>query len=192
MMPLPFENDLTQSLETLSQGGVILYPTDTVWGLGCDATRPTAVEKIYRIKRRVESKSMIVLVDSFEHLTHYVKQVPDITEDLLASINTPVTVIYSHAIRLASNVIATDGTVGIRIPDDAFCRELIRRFGKPVVSTSANISGEESPALFGQVSAEIKKEVDYIVRHKQDDFTRSKPSMIIRLQDDGSYTILRK
>jgi L-threonylcarbamoyladenylate synthase len=186
-----FEDDIQKSLKILESGGTLLYPTDTIWGIGCDATSRSAVEKVYRIKRRSEAKSLIILIDSFEKLPLYIEKVPDITEDLLASISTPVTIIYSNARKLASNVIASDGTIAIRIVKDDFCAELIRRFGKPIVSSSANISGSDSPVVFSQVADEIRDSVDYIVAYKQDYFTRSKPSTIIRLNDDGIYTIIR-
>ena len=185
------EDDIVNAIRVLQQGGTILYPTDTIWGLGCDATNVKAVEKIYRIKSRTEAKSLIILLDNIDKLSTYIEKVPDITADLLASITNPVTIIYSNARKLAENVIASDGTIAIRIVKDDFCDELIRRFGKPIVSTSANISGFEPPAIFSQVVEEIKKSVDYIVSYKQDTFTRSKPSTIIRLRDDGMYTIIR-
>src|SRR5512133_1363512 len=136
-----FDNDIEKSLKVLADGGTLLYPTDTIWGIGCDATNTMAVEKIYRIKSRSEAKSMIILLDHIDKLSTYIESVPEITGDLLASITNPVTIIYSNARKLAPNVIASDGTVAIRIVKDNFCSELIRRFGKPIVSTSANISG---------------------------------------------------
>jgi L-threonylcarbamoyladenylate synthase len=186
------EDDLVNAIRVLNQGGIILYPTDTIWGIGCDATNTLAVEKVYRIKSRTEAKSLLILLDHFDKLPDYVEKIPDITSDLLDSITNPVTVIYSNAKRLAPNVIAPDGTIAIRIVKDAFCEELIRRFGKPIVSTSANISGFEPPATFSQVTDEIKKAVDYIVSHKHDYFTIAKPSTIIRLRDDGLYSIVRE
>lgn len=183
--------EIENSLKVLESGGTLLYPTDTVWGLGCDATNTKAVEKIYKIKIRTEAKSLIVLLDDFEKLYTYIEKVPDITADLLASITNPVTIIYSNAKKLASNVVASDGTIAIRIVKDDFCKELIRQYGKPIVSTSANISGHEAPAVFSQIGDEIKNAVDYIVKYKQDYFNRSKPSTIIRLRDDGMYTIIR-
>jgi L-threonylcarbamoyladenylate synthase len=186
-----FENDIEKSLKVLEEGGTLLYPTDTIWGIGCDATNTKAVEKVYRIKSRAEAKSLIVLIDHIDKLSTYIEKVPDITGDLLASITNPVTIIYSNARRLAPNVIASDGTIAIRIVKDDFCNELIRRFGKPIVSTSANISGFDPPVVFSQIVDEIKKSIDFIVSYKQDYFTRSKPSTIIRLRDDGMYTIIR-
>lgn len=186
-----FEDDIEKSLKVLGERGTLLYPTDTIWGIGCDATDTKAVEKIYQIKSRAEAKSLIILIDHIDKLSTYIEKVPEITEDLLASIENPVTIIYSNAKRLAPNVIAADGTIAIRIVKDDFCAELIRKFGKPIVSTSANISGLEAPAVFSQIAEEIKKAVDYIVTYKQDYYTRSKPSTIIRLRDNGLYTIIR-
>ena len=187
-----FEDDIQKSLKVLEVGGVLLYPTDTIWGIGCDATNTEAVRKIYHIKSRTEAKSLIILLDHIDKLPTYIEKVPAITGDLLASITNPVTIIYSNARKLAPNLIAADGTIAIRIVKDDFCTELIRRFGKPIVSSSANISGFEAPVVFSQVVDEIKNAVDYIVTYKQDYFTRSKPSTIIRLRDDGMYTIIRE
>lgn len=184
--------DFEAALRTLEEGKILLYPTDTVWGLGCDATNYQAVDTIYKIKRRVETKSMIILLDSFDKLPLYVEDIPEITFDLLSSISNPVTVIYSNAVRLAANVIAPDNTVGIRIVKDDFCSQLIKEFGKPIISTSANISGDETPAIFSHISQEVKDAADYIVNYKQEIFTRSRPSTIIRLYNDGNYTVLRK
>lgn len=188
---MDFEDDIVKSLEVLAAGGTILYPTDTIWGLGCDATNTKAVEKVYRIKNRSEAKSLIVLLDHIDNLATYIEKVPDITGDLLKSITNPVTIIYSNARKLAPNVIAADGTIAMRIVKDDFCNELIRRFGKPIVSTSANISGFDPPVVFSQIAVEIKDSVDYTVSYKQEYFTRAKPSTIIRLSDDGMYTIIR-
>jgi L-threonylcarbamoyladenylate synthase len=184
--------DIFKSLEVLRSGGTFLYPTDTVWGLGCDATNYLAVEKIYRIKRRVESKSLIVLLDSILSLSAYVRKVPEITADLLNSIDNPVTIIYSNARNLAPNVIAADGTIAIRIVKEQFCSKLIREFGRPIVSTSANISGGETPAIFSHIASDIKTEVDYIVKYRQNMFTAVRPSTIIRLYEDGRYTMVRE
>jgi len=186
-----YEEDIVKSLEVLNAGGTFLYPTDTIWGIGCDATNTKAVEKIYRIKSRTEAKSLIILLDNIEKLSTYIEKVPDITSDLLDSISNPVTIIYSNARKLAPNVVASDGTIAIRIVKEEFCSELIKRFGKPIVSTSANISGFDPPAVFSQIPADIKDTVDYIVTYKQDYFARAKPSTIIRLRDDGMYTIIR-
>lgn len=189
--PLP-EDDILSALETLKKGGTILYPTDTVWGLGCDATDFKAVQKIFSIKRRAESKSLIVLVCSFEMIQDYVENIPDIAFDLIQQINKPTTIIYSGAKNLASNVVAADGSIGIRIVKEPFCEELIRQFGKAIVSTSANISDSATPALFQQIPEEIISETDYVVKYKQDVFERAKPSTIIRLYESGEYKIIRE
>lgn len=191
MKPYP-ETDLLSALETLKNGGTILYPTDTVWGLGCDATDFEAVQKIFAIKRRAESKSLIVLVSSFEMIGEYVENVPDIAFDLISQIDKPTTIIYSCAKNLASNVVAADGTIGIRIVKEPFCEELIRSFGKAIVSTSANISEGGTPAMFRQIPEEIIVETDYVVKYKQDIFERAKPSTIIRLFESGEYRIIRE
>jgi len=188
---MDIEDDIRNALSVLNQGGIILYPTDTVWGIGCDATNYQAVDKIYRLKHRIESKSLIILLSSFENLATYVRNIPDITYDLLRSIENPVTVIYSNAWNLAPNVIAGDGTIGIRIIKERFCNELIKRFGRPIVSTSANISGEPTPSTFSQVSEDIRKGVDYCVNFRQNVFTQSKPSTIIRLFENGEYKMIR-
>ncbi len=188
---MDYKDDIEKSLEVLKAGGSILYPTDTIWGIGCDATNTLAVTNVYRIKKRNEAKSLIVLIDHFDKLSEYIEKVPDITADLLASITNPVTIIYSNARRLSPSVIAADGTIAIRVVKDAFCSELIQKFGKPIVSTSANISGFAPPAVYSMIPDEIKNAVDYTVSYKQDYFTRRKPSTIIRLRDDGMYTIIR-
>jgi L-threonylcarbamoyladenylate synthase len=188
---MDFNEDIRKSLEALHAGGTLLYPTDTVWGIGCDATNYQAVDKIHHIKRRYGTKSLIVLLDSFESLASYVKNVPEITFDLLESIDNPVTVIYSNARNLAPNVIAKDGTIGIRIVKERFCAALIRQFGRPIVSTSANISGEHTPAMFSQISEEVKAGVDYVVQYRQEMYMQTKPSTIIRLYESGHYTIIR-
>lgn len=186
-----YHKDLLKALDVLRSGGSILYPTDTIWGLGCDATNTKAVENIYRIKQRVESKSLIVLVSSFEQIRNYVDKVPDVAWDLLKCIENPVTVIYSNAKNLAPNVIAEDGSIGIRIVKEEFCAELIRKLSKPIVSTSANISGEASPVTFSHISKDLINHVDYVVKYKQQVFQQSKPSTIIRLLETGEYIILR-
>ncbi len=188
---MDINDDIRNSVEVLRAGGTLLYPTDTVWGIGCDATNYQAVDKIYKIKRRVESKSLIVLLEKFDSLSTYIRKIPDITFDLLDSIDSPVTVIYSHARNLAPNVIAKDGTIGIRIVKDSFCNELIRQFGRPIVSTSANISGDTTPSVFNHISEEIKNQVDYVVQFKQNIYTLAKPSTIIRLYENGNYNVIR-
>ena len=187
-----FEAEITKTLKVLKNGGVILYPTDTIWGIGCDATNYRAVEKVYKIKKRKENKSLIILVNGFDMLSHYVKKVPEITGDLIGSINKPVTVIYNNVCNLPKNVGAADGTIAIRIVKDDFCSRLIELFQKPVISSSANISGEEAPLVFGRIAESIIKEVDYTVGLYRDQFIQAKASTIIRLSESGEYKIIRE
>ena len=186
------EEDIIQCLETLKRGGIILYPTDTVWGIGCDARNEKAVERIYQIKKRSDSKSLIVLVDNDSMLNKHVSEVPEVAWDMIEFSEKPLTVIYDKAFHLAENVIAPDGSCGIRITTDDFCKKLIHKFGRPVVSTSANISGENTPQNFSDISPEIKNQVDYIVKHRQHDPKKSKPSTIIRIKNNGEFSIIRK
>ncbi len=185
------DEEIKETVKNLKSGKTILYPTDTVWGLGCDATNPRAVEKIYKIKRRVESKSMIVLLDNADKLEHYINKVPEITWDLLESIDTPLTIVYPEAKNLARNVVARDNTIAIRITNDEFCKTLIREFGKPIVSSSANLSGEPAPIIFSQVSNVVRKEVDYIVKLHHQRISKTKPSTIIKIQSDGHFKVIR-
>jgi L-threonylcarbamoyladenylate synthase len=187
-----FNDDIEASLQVLNNGGIILYPTDTIWGIGCDATNSTAVEKIYRLKKRPPAKSMIVLLAEDKDLLTYVKQ-PDIRVfDYIKGISKPTTVIYERATGLAKNLVGDDGTIAIRIVKDPFCRELINRFGRAIVSTSANISGYPPPAIFSDIDIAIKNGVDYIVQHRQDDLTLAEPSAILRWNRNGIPTIIRK
>lgn len=192
ILPDNFNQEVQRALEVLRAGGTILYPTDTIWGIGCDATNSRAVEKVYKIKQRVESKSLIVLLDEMEKLHQYVEKVPDITFDLLHSIDTPLTIIYSNAKNLAKNVMAADRTIAIRIVREPFCKELIKSFNKPIVSTSANISNDPTALTFNKISREIHEKVDYVVNLYQDKLNQTKPSTIIRLFDSGEYEIIRK
>jgi len=181
-----------EAVKVLREGGVILYPTDTIWGLGCDAADPKAVEKVFQIKKRADSKSLIILVDGLEMLYRYVKEVPEIAAQLIEVNDKPLTIIYPGAINLAPNVIAEDGTVGIRVSDHPFCKRLISRFRKPIVSTSANISGENSPASFHSISKEIEDAVDWIADPIFEDGSTGKPSSIIKLGLSGEIKIIRK
>jgi len=185
------EEELKKALEILKAGGTILYPTDTVWGIGCDATNSKAVKKVYKIKKRIEEKSLIVLIDEQRKLESYLKEVQEVALDLIKSIDKPLTIIYPNAKNLAKNVIAKDGTVGIRIVKEEFCRQLIKLFDKPIVSTSANISGEESPAIFSKVSDKIINEVDYVVKLHQAEVKQLKPSTIIKLDESGEFNVIR-
>lgn len=186
-----FKEEIGKSIAVLRDGGVILYPTDTIWGLGCDATNREAVSRIYRIKKREDSKSMLVLLASGSLLPSYVKEVPEISWELLDAANTPLTIIYPGARNLAPNLVAEDGSIGIRIVRDPFCEELLRRFRKPLVSTSANISGSPSPSTFSDIAAEITGSVDHIVDWRRNDTTKRPPSSIIKIDDRGRISIIR-
>jgi len=186
------EDDLLQALIALEEGGTILYPTDTVWGIGCDATNPKAVDKVFQIKQRPVDKIFLILIDSEENLHHYMEAVPSVTWDILKSITTPLTIIYPKAKNLAKNVIAADGSVGIRIAKDEFCKALISRFGRPIVSTSANISNTETPLIFNKISPVIINSVDYVVKTHQDRIIQLKQSSIIKLIGDGEFDVIRK
>lgn len=184
--------DITNALEVLKAGGLILYPTDTIWGIGCDATNEEAVERIFKLKGRDAGKSLIVLLDSENKLESYVKEVPPLAYDLIEYSEKPLTIIYSQAKNLASNVIHTDGSVGIRIPKHPFCQQLIQRFRKPIVSTSANLSGDKSPSNFLDITQDILEGVDYVVNFEQDDTTPKTPSTIMKLEHDGKFVFIRR
>jgi L-threonylcarbamoyladenylate synthase len=185
-------DDLKKAVEVLKNGGIILYPTDTIWGIGCDATNPDAVKRIYNIKKREDSKSMLILMENAALLDRYVEEVPEVAWDLIEISTTPLTVIYPGARNLAKNLIAKDGSIGIRFTKEKFTSLLLQRFRKPLVSTSANISGEKSPAFFDEISEEIKNKVDYIVEYRQDDASPAQASSIIKLGSGGQITIIRK
>ncbi len=187
-----FADDIAKALEVLRSGGIILYPTDTIWGLGCDATNPKVVKRIYDIKQREDAKSMLILMENPNLLNSYITEVPEIAWDLIEVAESPLTIIYPGAKNLALNLLSQDGSVGIRITNEAFTRQLIQRFRKPVVSTSANISGQKSPRNFNEISDEIKRAVDYIVGYRQDDFSIANPSGIIKLGVGGQIEIIRK
>ncbi len=174
----------------LRKGDTILYPTDTVWGIGCDATNEIAVSKIYNIKHRSESKSLILLVDSFELLNTYVPQISPAVKDLLLKVNNPTTVIYKNPVGLAKNVVASDNTVAIRIVQNNFCKQLIKAFGKPIVSTSANISGQPTPKSFKEIQKPILDSVNYIVNLQQNEVSE-KSSTILKIVDSGEIIVLR-
>jgi len=191
-MGISMIDDLVKATEVLRAGGVILYPTDTIWGIGCDATNAAAVKKIYEIKQREDTKSMLVLMENPNLLSSYIGEVPEIAWDLIEVADNPLTIIYSGGKNLARNLLASDGSIGIRITSETFTQQLIQRFRKPIVSTSANISGQKSPSNFSEISDEIKKLVDYIVEYRQDDFSKSAPSSIIKLGTSGEIEIIRK
>jgi L-threonylcarbamoyladenylate synthase len=184
-------DDINRTVAILKAGGVILYPSDTVWGLGCDATNSKAVQKVYKIKGRSTAASFIVLLDNANKITDYVQRVPDILWDLVDSFDFPTTIIYPNAKRLAKNVIAKDGTIAIRVVKEGFCHEMIKVFGKPVVSTSANFTGEKAPVLFREISGELISKVDYVVETGRGVFAKGRPSTIIRLKPNGEFDIIR-
>lgn len=184
--------EIEKTCEILRNGGVILYPTDTVWGIGCDATNQKAIQRIYGIKERDDKKSMLVLMDNEVRLSAYISDIPEIAFELIEVSENPLTIIYPGARNLPENIIADDGSIGIRITSDPFCQKLIRRLGRPIVSTSANISGEPSPAVFPDISELIINRVDHVVQWRQDDLKRSKPSSIIKIDSRGYIEIIRK
>jgi L-threonylcarbamoyladenylate synthase len=186
------EEDIFKAIEVLKKGGTILYPTDTIWGIGCDATNPEAVKKIYRIKKRDDTKSMLVLLDDAVYLSYYIVKVPEIAQSIIEVADKPLTIVYPGAKNLAENLVGSDRTIGIRITNDAFCKRLMGKFKKPLVSTSANISGKSSPLNFTQISKEIINSVDYVVKWRQDDKKNSAPSGIIKLGLNGEVEIIRK
>lgn len=190
--PEIMQEDIKKALEVLKNGGVILYPTDTIWGIGCDAANPEAVKRIYQIKKREDSKSMLVLMENPALLDRYVDDVPEVAWDLVEITTTPLTVIYPNAKNLAPNLIAKDGSIGIRFTKEEFTTQLLKRFRRPLVSTSANISGEKQAAFFEEISEEIKNQVDYIVEYRQEDTSPTQPSSIIKLGSGGKIEILRK
>lgn len=186
------QDDIKKAIEVLKKGGLILYPTDTIWGIGCDATNEEAVKRIYELKQRNDSKSMLVLVDNPAVLQTYVQEVPDIAWDMIELTDKPLTIIYDGAKNLAPNLVAPDGSIGIRVTDEVFSKALCRQFRKPIVSTSANVSGEPSPTRFSRIQPVIKTGVDYIVSYRQNDRTEATPSGIVKLQKDGTIQVIRK
>ncbi len=185
-------DEIKKACKVLASGGVILYPTDTVWGIGCDATDEEAVRRVYDIKRRADDKAMLVLVDSTVKVDFYVGDVPEIAWDLIELADKPLTIIYPAARNLARNLVAEDGSVGIRVTKEAFSQALCRQFRKAIVSTSANVSGTPSPANFSQISEEIKSAVDYTVDYRREEQSLSKPSGIIKLGHGGVVQVIRE
>ena len=185
------KEDIRRAVEVMNQGGVILYPTDTIWGLGCDATNPEAVKRIYEIKQRTDAKALISLVDSETKVQFYVKEVPEIAWDVMELSEKPMTVVFDGGRNLAPNLLAEDGSVAIRITKEAFSKELCMRMKRAVVSTSANISGQPAPRCFSEISEEIKKAVDYICTSRQDEPPTQTASSIIKLGAGGEVTIIR-
>ena len=186
-----FEKDIEQCLQVLRAGGIILYPTDTIWGIGCDATNKAAVQRIYKLKKRSESNSMIVLLADERDLLQYVAALDLEVFNYLDTVTKPTTIVYDGALHLADNVVSSDGSVGIRIVKDEFCKDLILRFHKPVVSTSANISGMPTPKFYNEITQEIKNGVDYIVNYRQDDTAPRQASSVIKWKNGGQVTVIR-
>lgn len=186
------EKEVLKAVDHLKKGHVILYPTDTIWGIGCDATKEESVEKIYQIKRRVGDKSMIVLLADPADLYSYVETVPKIAFDLIRGIDKPLTIIYPGAKNLAANVIADDNSIAIRIVRNEFCKRMVKGFGKPVVSTSANISGDPSPVVYSRISEKIISSVDHVVDYQRNMVHRTRPSTIIKINEKGIFHIIRE
>ena len=182
---------IVETINILKKGGVVLYPTDTIWGIGCDATNSKATEKIYKIKQRAQQQSFIILLDDADKLKDYVEHVPPIAYDLISQYVRPLTIIYPEAKNIAKNVMAADGSIAIRIVNELFCKTLIHKFGKPIVSTSANISGEANPISFSVISEKIKSTVDYAVDWERNVIREVNPSTIIRLFNNGTFDVVR-
>lgn len=186
------KNEIDKALQVVKDGGIILYPTDTIWGLGCDATNEQAVEKIINLKGRPANKSMIILLDNENRLESYITDIPEIAYDLIEFAESPLTIVFSGAKNLASNVPNSDNSVGVRIVKHSFCQPLIQRLRKPIVSTSANKSGQPSPGNFFEISEEILNGVDYVVDFEQDDTSQKKASTIMKLELDGRFSFIRR
>ncbi|MCD4735524.1 MAG: threonylcarbamoyl-AMP synthase [Bacteroidales bacterium] len=186
------KDDIKNAVAVLKHGGVILYPTDTVWGLGCDATNSKAAQKIYKIKGRPQTSSFIILLENEKKIPNYVKEVPLILGDLLRSLDTPTTIVYPGAKNLPKNVVAKDGTIAIRIIKDEFCCRMLAEFGKPIVSTSANLTGEGIPVLFKDINESIINQVDYAVNIHREKLNKVKASTLIRIKPDVGFEILRQ
>lgn len=185
------KEEVEQAIKILESGGVLIYPTDTVWGIGCDATNERAVTRVFEIKQRSESKSLIILVDSMEMLQNYIPVIPEAVSRILSEAKRPTTVVYDHPKGLAPNVVAQDDTVAIRIVRHEFCKDLIRNFGKPIVSTSANISDQKTPGSFGEIDHSLLNRVDYIVNLPQKE-PQNTASQIIKVNDLGEIEYIRK
>lgn len=188
----PYASDIKEALSVLRKGGIILYPTDTVWGIGCDATNQEAVARIYALKQRVESKSMIVLMGNESQIYSYVEDPEDIAFELIEASDRPVTIIFDQAKGLAKNIIAADGSVGIRVTREKFSNALVCGLRRPLVSTSANISGQPSPSVYSEIDPEILAGVDYVCHYRRDDMSRHKPSAVIKISRGGVFKVLRQ
>lgn len=183
--------EIKKIVEVLEAGGIILYPTDTVWGIGCDATNAAAVQKIYALKNRADSKSMLLLTDSMAKVQAYVQEIPDVVWDLVECADKPLTIIYPQGKNVATNLLAQDGSIGIRITNEPFSKRLCERFKKPIVSTSANVSGMPTPATFAEISDQIKNGVDYVVQHRQQELEKKQQSSIIKFEKNGTFVLIR-
>ncbi len=185
------KNIVDETCKVLGNGGTILYPTDTIWGIGCDACNENAIERIYDIKHRDKGKSMLILVDSMEMMKNFTTSIPEIAVDLIEAADRPLTIIYPEAKNLPKNLVAEDGSIGIRIVNDDFCREVIGLLGRPIVSTSANLSGCNPPLGFCDIANEIKSEVDYVVPLRQDELSRNRNSDIVKVDESGNIQVIR-
>jgi len=187
-----FEDDIKRCVNILQNGGTILYPTDTVWGIGCDAMNEAAVEKVFAIKQRLKEKSMIILIADARDILQYVAAPPPDIIAIIEGFDKPTTVVYDNALGFPDNVVNKDGSIAIRITTDPFCKALIKRFRKPIISTSANLSGHPTPSIYKMISKEIIDGVDYAVKYRQNDDTIHAPSTLVRLDDEGNIQVLRK
>jgi len=187
-----FQIEIENALEALKNGQTIIYPTDTIWGIGCDATNPIAVEKVFKIKQRADSKSLIILIDDEKKLHDYVNTIPEMAWELIDISTSPLTIIYEKAMKLAPNLIPADGSIAIRITKDPFCRELIKKFKKPITSTSANISGEKSPSNYSEIDESFLKQADYVVNLRRNEKGNAKASSIIKIFENGQFELIRK
>lgn len=186
------QSEVDKAVEIIEQGGTVVYPTDTIWGIGCDATNEEAIKKIYAIKQRPESKSLVILVDSDLRLERHIKEVPEVAWQIIEQSNRPITLVLDGAMGIAKNAIAADGSVAIRVCEDPFCKALIKKLRRPIVSTSANLSGQPSPQLFSDIHKDILGAVDYVVNLRQEEQTRATASSIIKLGLNGEINIIRK
>ena len=185
------EEEINKAVQVLKNGGIIIYPTDTIWGIGCDATNPKAVKRIHQLKKRTEKKTFIVLVAHENQITDYADDVPEIAWDLLESYDKPLTIIYNNAKNLAKNLIREDSTIAMRVTHDEFSKRLVETFGKPIVSTSANFSGDKNPLTFKMISEEIKNGSDLVVDLYHNSMNEMKPSTIIKFHKNGEFEIIR-
>jgi L-threonylcarbamoyladenylate synthase len=188
---MDFNNDIIKCLDVINKGGTILYPTDTVWGIGCDATNSEAIDKVFEVKQRPKEKSLIVLLAEPKDILQYIAAPPPDIISIIESFERPTTVIYSGAIDFADNAIHPDGSIAIRVVNDPFCKALIKRMRRPLVSTSANVSGRPTPQTFGEIEEIIRSNVDYVVQYRQDDTTMHQPSRLVKIDEEGNMEILR-